>query len=244
MNYLEPVNGSIGKHSFASHVLHKGQPVVQQFHDCGFLIQHVSPVGDHISGTLLSSRSVIFGAALVRVEGTAVGFAVFDDPSTPMLTCGTYPMPVGASYDSTLNSVIVGMDPEWDHQCGWNHVYLMLFKSAVGQVVSAVLMLATFGLATEAIVAEQLLFDTSKGLAEGFTQEVVGQALGDAFNTPDVGRRYQERMQRSRQAPGADFDSAHRREMTRGMAEGGSEALVGPVYAPIIGGISDKVADL
>jgi hypothetical protein len=238
MNYLAPVNGFIGKHSLAPHVLHKGQSVVQQFHDCGYLIQHVSPVADHITGTLQSSRVVIFGAGLVKIEGTAVGFAIFKGPSTPMLTCGTYPMPVGGSHDSTLNSVVVGMDPEWDHQCGWDHVGLLIFKSFVGQVIEGVIMLVTLGLEGPAESAQEFASGAATDMAKGLGIQLLKQVAGDSIGSSDIGRRYQERMQRRRGA-GESFDSAREGELARGAQEGVGEAVYGPVGDVLGGPLSD-----
>lgn len=233
MRHVASLNGPIGKHSLATQVLHKGHPIAQQFHDCGYLITHMSPLGDHAIGPLQSSRVVIFGAGMVKIEGQAVGFAIFDDPSTPMLTCGTYPLPVGASHDSTLNSVVVGMDPEWDHQCGWDHIVMLILRAGAGQLKDGIELVAAFfsgGAAPAAKIGRKVAGDAVEGVLKGFA----GQALSDALGTPDIGRQYQESMQR-RRAAGDDFDSARRAELARGGVQGAGEVIAGPLASPLFG---------
>lgn len=238
MNYLEFVNGAAGKHSLAPAVLHRGQPVAQQFHDCGYLIQHMSLMGDPGVAPLQSSRVVVFGAGLVQIEQVAVGFAIFGDPQTPMLTCGKIPVPVAASDDSPANSVVVGMDPDWDYQCGWDHVQLLMFRALVGTVKDAAELIGTILSAGTAAVGKMLV-DIGADVLKGVLMETVGQMLGDSLSARDVGRRYQERMQRRRAAGETDFASAQATEGARGMAEGGGEVIAGPIGGLGVGPASD-----
>ena len=238
MNHLGPVNGFAGKHSLADRVFHKGQSVVRQFHDCGYLITHISPVGDAVVGTAQSSRVVVFGAGLVRVQSAPVGFAIFADPSTPMLTCGKYPLPVAEAKRAGLNSVVVGMDPNWDHQCGWDHIGLLILKAGVAQVIEGIVMFVTIGAGSLAVAAEKAIVDTGQGLVESFGIDVLKQVAGDSIESTDIGRRYQERMQRRRRA-GQDFGSERRGELARGGAEGVGEAVYGPVGDVLGGPASD-----
>lgn len=238
MDHLAPINGWAKRHSLASRVLHKSQPVVQQFHDCGYLIQHVSLVGDVSLGTIQSSRVVVFGAGLVKIQGAAVGFAIFAAPSTPMLTCGKIPLPVAASDDSPSNGVVVGMDEEWDHQCGWDHIWLLMLSAFVGQVKETVELIVDV-LTCGSTALAKLALNTGLDMAEGVVLGIGGRMLGDYLGSRDVGRRYQERMQRRRAAGEEDFESARDTEGVRGIGEGVAEVLAGPIGGLGVGPVSN-----
>ena len=225
MNHRATINGFLRRHGLAGGVRHRGQPVVQQFHCCGLFIEHASPVMDHILGPLQSSRVVIFGAALVKFEGAPVGFAIYGNPCTVMLTCGKIPYPVGASDDSPANSIVVGMDPDWDYQCGWDHIGLLMFKAYAALVVEGVVAFVS-GFVSPLTGLAGAAFDVAmEGVGTGV--RVANQGLKDRAGTRDIGRRYQERMQRRRAAGETDFESARTAETRRGGAEGIAE---GPAF--------------
>ncbi len=107
---------SAGRHRFAERVQHRGAPVVQQGHDLGPGIVHVTTPPDLAATavhTLASRRSVVHGFASVRVCGVAVGIATASGtPPTPMECCADPTgVPVGDAPTSHLNSVVVGSEP-------------------------------------------------------------------------------------------------------------------------------------
>lgn len=108
-------------HALAMRVLHKGQPTAQAFHNCGRYIPHIpNPVNPFsvpsaALGYAMSSRVCMFSAWDVLVEGQPIAFGLLaNTPPTPMLICGTIPLPMGDADTSAENGVIVGIDP-WDY---------------------------------------------------------------------------------------------------------------------------------
>ena len=98
-------------------VTHRGQPLVQQRHDCGPLIPHLTlPVYANPWYAVIlptSSCKVSFGASSVKVDGKAMGMAgIGSRGMLPMMTCG-YPsaMPTALPVSTFTNTVNAGMLP-------------------------------------------------------------------------------------------------------------------------------------
>ncbi len=141
IEWQKAINSSF--HKLAHQVRHKDQAVAQWYHDCGYWINHVGPFGDIIFGPLSSARSIMFSAGAVRVQGEAVGFgAMVNAPPTPMLVCGSVPLPLGDATTSTGNSVIVGMDPLLDYLVCWNGVVIEMYIGFQMYGISVALALA------------------------------------------------------------------------------------------------------
>ncbi len=101
-------------HALAVNVKHRGIPVVLAGHDCGMGIVHITmlPLPDPLGPLhiLLSSRKVVFAAALVRGEKTPLALTG-GDLLSPMLVCGTVPAPLGVNSTNALASVDIGVTP-------------------------------------------------------------------------------------------------------------------------------------
>lgn len=98
-------------HKVSTTVTHKGLPIVQQGHDVGPLVPHLTYplVPNPWYGRILpgASMKVVFGAQAVRVGGTPAGGAAL---MLPMLTCGEpVPTPTAVPPLSSLNTVHVGL---------------------------------------------------------------------------------------------------------------------------------------
>lgn len=98
-------------------VTHKGQSLVQQRHDCGAMIPHITlPLTTNPWYAIImptSSCKVLFGASTVKANGKSMGMAgVGTGGVLPMMTCG-FPssMPTAMSVSTFNNTVSAGMLP-------------------------------------------------------------------------------------------------------------------------------------
>lgn len=100
-------------------VTHKGHPLVQQRHDCGAMIPHVTlPLYSNPWYAVImptSSCKVLFGASTVKANGKSMGMAGIGQGITlPMMTCG-YPssMPTAipiSTFNNTVNAKMLPLD--------------------------------------------------------------------------------------------------------------------------------------
>ena len=172
------MNGN-DKHKLAQNVRHKNQPIAQNFHDCGMLIPHLSPL-DWAVGPSASSRKIFFSAMDVLAQGKSVGFALItESPPTPMLSCGLIPLPVGEAWDAASNGVIVGMDPVLDYELCWEGIVVEIAVAAVQVGVQvAVMALSAGGIAAKSLV--------------GIVGELVASQLADPQFLWETGNYYHD----------------------------------------------------
>jgi len=95
----------LGTHKMSSTVTHKGWSIVQQGHDVGPLVPHLTaPIAANPwYGKILPAASikVVFGAQSVQVQGAAAGVAtLIHAPPLPLLTCGE-PLPLPTAFPVT-----------------------------------------------------------------------------------------------------------------------------------------------
>lgn len=178
-----------GYHELAPTVLHQNSAIAQAWHNCGRLIAHLLQPPSVILGPLQSTRTIMFSAMAVRVEGSPIGFAnliLGQSMPTPMLTCGLVSLPVADAMTAPSNTVIVGMDPELDYALCWEGVVVEMAASAVIGAVNVVLTIATAGTSAifAAIAAVIGLSATEGGIEFGAGRRWVERGRGQSGSDP------------------------------------------------------------
>ncbi len=111
---LWPPGMALGQNKFTTTVLHKGQWIVQDGHDCGAMIPDVTiPIVGNLLYTVnwpFSSRKITFSAMAVKMNDKPVGCSQPGPVPLPMMTCGD-PVsgPTALPIINPLNTVIVTM---------------------------------------------------------------------------------------------------------------------------------------
>lgn len=177
------------QNKLTSSVFHRGLPICQHRHDCGWGISHVHGPPDPLDAlhTSNSSRKAVFGASTVRVQ--SVGVAAAGSPNysfTPMLACGN-PVPLPQPGCTTLmsNTMTFGMSVG-DYVAGWTDTTIeMLLAGAASGLASAI----TKNPVLQEIVAPQVkhLFNQVTGFAEGLVTMVAADgpaSIGLGYKSP------------------------------------------------------------
>jgi hypothetical protein len=98
---------AMGKHSMASTVLHKGQPIVTDGHDLGPGLTH--SVLNHFMHALKSNRKTVYAASTVVAKGKPVA-CVDTSQDLKMIVCGDpIALPNGRNLSNVMHTVFVGM---------------------------------------------------------------------------------------------------------------------------------------
>jgi hypothetical protein len=144
-----PVAGWMGKHKLSGmgpkRTLHKGRQITLQGHDLRLIPHAVFAATPPEAGallakcTFLASRKCVFGAAKIRVDGTApIGSCtLLNWPPTPMVFCADpVSLPLGDAPTSHFNSVRFHMSM-LDYIMGWIEIGVDMIVDAAAHAITS-----------------------------------------------------------------------------------------------------------